>query len=59
MNRTLSRRVERLEARLIPVRKRLEIVIDFINSDGSLASRCRLGEKGLEELTPESSGATT
>jgi hypothetical protein len=54
MNRTLSRRVERLETRLIPARKHLEIVIHFINADGSLASRCRLGPKGLEELPPES-----
>jgi hypothetical protein len=44
MNRTLSRRLERLEGRLTPTKAPFEMEIEFISAvDGSVTKRLRLG----------------
>ena len=49
MNRTLSRRLERLEGRLTPTKAPFEMEIEFISAvDGSVTRRLRPSDGPLE-----------
>jgi hypothetical protein len=57
MNRTLSRRLERLEGRLTPTKAPFEMEIEFISAvDGSVTRRLRLGDGANANGTGGASG---